>query len=149
MYKKISEIFKNLGETKNEFYYLTLLNDPEEVALFFLNNSDFLVKDYPLVNSWFEKTEEQFFNNDYSLYYYKGLIKEKYFFFDEALKNYKIALKNINFSENNKITKNTIEIQILGIYWHKENYERVIKYYEKIIKKFLKMIIFPKSLFST
>jgi len=135
LYKKISEIFKNLGETKNEFYYLTLLNDPKEVSLFFLSNSDFLVKDYPLVNSWFEKTEEKFFNSDYNLYYYKGLIKEKYFFFDEALKNYKIALKNINFSKNSKITKNTIEIRILGIYWHKEDYKKVIKYYEKIIKK--------------
>src|SRR5690606_23932073 len=58
--------------------------------------------------------------------FYRGIIKEKYSKFDEALEDYIIVRNNIEKLKDTKLSVFEVEIQIIGIYWHKEEYEKVV-----------------------
>jgi ATP/maltotriose-dependent transcriptional regulator MalT/DNA-binding SARP family transcriptional activator len=137
IYKKLLLIYEEEKDPYGQFYCLIHLNDVEKVSEFFLNHSDLLIKDYSIIKEWLDSIPTNFFEANYELYFYRGVIEEKYSMFDEALTDYMKVKKNIEKIDNQEI-KQIIDTQIIGIYWHKEDYEKVIQLGIELLPKISK-----------
>ncbi len=127
---------KKSENCKEQFYCLIQLGDIEKkLLIFFLIHSQILVRDFSSVEKWLHSIPQSFYENDYTLYFYRGIIKEKYSKFDEALEDYIIVRNNIEKLKDTKLSVFEVEIQIIGIYWHKEEYEKVVELGLELLKK--------------
>ena len=135
IYNELFEIYKKSENYKEQFYCLIQLGDIEKIIDFFLIHSQILVRDFSSVEKWLHSIPQSFYENDYTLYFYRGIIKEKYSKFDEALEDYIIVRNNIEKLKDTKLSVFEVEIQIIGIYWHKEEYEKVVGLGLELFKK--------------
>ncbi|HPZ67069.1 MAG TPA: hypothetical protein PK346_06610, partial [Defluviitoga tunisiensis] len=135
IYNELFEIYKKSENYKEQFYCLIQLGDIEKIIDFFLIHSQILVRDFSSVEKWLHSIPQSFYENDYTLYFYRGIIKEKYSKFDEALEDYIIVRNNIEKLKDTKLSVFEVEIQIIGIYWHKEEYEKVVELGLELLKK--------------
>ena len=135
IYNELFEIYKKSENYKEQFYCLIQLGDIEKIIDFFLIHSQILVRDFSSVEKWLHSIPQSFYENDYTLCFYRCIIKEKYSKFDEALEDYIIVRNNIEKLKDTKLSVFEVEIQIIGIYWHKEEYEKVVGLGLELFKK--------------
>ena len=135
IYYDLFEIYQKSENCKEQFYCLIQIGDVEKIIDFFLKYSKTLVRDFSIVEKWLNSIPQSFFEKDYKLYFYRGVIKEKYSKFDEALEDYIFVKENMDKINENIFSLYEIEIQIIGIYWHKEEYEKVVELGLELLKK--------------
>ena len=135
IYNELFEIYQKMENYKEQFYCLTQLGDIDRIIDFFLKYSEILIRDFSTIEKWLNSIPQAVFEKDYTLYFYRGIIKEKYSKFDEALEDYIIVRNNIEKLKDTRLSIFEVEIQIIGIYWHKEEYEKVVDLGLELLKK--------------
>ena len=135
IYEELQNIYRKENNFIEQFYCIMQIGNIEETIIFFMQHSEELIKDFSFVESWLDSLPQSTFDKYYILHYYRGLVKEKYSKFDEALNDYIIAKQNFDKINEKNFSIIDIEIQIIGIYWHKEEYEKVRDLCMELLKK--------------
>ncbi|POZ93233.1 hypothetical protein [Petrotoga halophila] len=133
IYQTLFNIYQKEQDYYGQFHCLLNMKDLEKAYDFFLNHSELLIKDFSIIKKWLDSIPTSFFTNNIELYYYRGVIEEKYSMFDEALADYRMVKDSIHKISDKSILEN-IDTQIIGIYWHQEKYEKVIEMGNELLK---------------